>query len=307
MAPHTGALAEQVETLDLLQNRLDEWIRDVWKARPFPHAADLDRAQVEECLARGLPAIPEGLHPDTRAVRLAIRLLHELLEAALAARDQELRAIRTFVEEDPDGLIHLILQDRAALLLDRSRQAGLPEDLAVFLFTLLGRPFRAWHARQVMEASDALEAWQAGSCPTCGHWPSLSLVAEQEEGRRHLWCLHCGTSWRHPRLRCPFCGCADQAKLRHLQPEGQSNYRLQGCSNCQRYLKEIRTSTWHGFPWDAVYLGTAELDLAAADLGLLRESPLVGSRPAPPELSFSPASPPAVAVTQPEDNRSSNT
>jgi formate dehydrogenase maturation protein FdhE len=106
------------------------------------------------------------------------------------------------------------------------------------------------------------------------------MIDTKAEGRRHLWCLHCGTAWRHPRLQCAFCGCSDQSRLRHIHLEGEENWRLQGCRDCKRYVKEFRSEEELGsLPWDALLLGSTELDLAAVQHDLMRESPLVSQRP----------------------------
>jgi len=168
-----------------------------------------------------------------------------------------------------------VLAGRGRELLARIRAAGQPEDLAVSVAVLLARPFRSWFGRRLAGPGEH-GGWVGGSCPVCGHWPALSMISEQDEGRRWLWCLHCGTDWPHARLRCPFCDEGDPAALEHPHLAGDDRHRLQACRSCRRYVKEFRWSEGREqVPWDAVFFATAELDLMAAERGFLRESPLV--------------------------------
>ena len=269
-------LPGQVKALQGLQERLAGLAEEVWRASPFPESAAEPGPDVSTRLATGRCLMPDAPSPSPAAAELAARRLGELLEEALPQQRDELRSLRErLVDGDPVALVNLVLGDHARELLARIHAAKLPEDLAIFYAVLLGRPFRAWFAAR-LKSRVPPEAWSAGNCPICGHWPSLSLLDGKEEGRRYLWCLQCGTHWRHPRLRCAFCGNEDQALLTHHQIDGQEGYRLQGCRVCKRYLKEFRSlEARDQVPWDAVYLGTAELDLAALSLDLMRESPLI--------------------------------
>ncbi len=276
MSPTSAAKPDPAHLLERLQEDLDNLSAEVWQMRPLVFEPQWV-AQAAVWQAQGRPQLPDTVQPDPDAVVFAGQRLASLLEAALPNDGAGFQGLVRWVQADPVQIFDLIWRDQGGDLLARIRAAKLPEELAVLFAVLLARPFRSWIAQE-LHAESRLDGWKEGSCPLCGHWPSLSLIADQEEGRRYLWCLHCGTSWRHPRLRCSFCGCTDQAQLLHLHLEERPEFRLEGCRSCKRYVKEFRsTEERANLPWEALFLGTAALDLIAADHGLLRDSPLIGA------------------------------
>lgn len=278
MTRPTSELSEQVDALEALQARLAQFFETVIQAQPFQEES-LDAAAAARQLAQGHCLLSKGAKPDPAVAIQAAGQLADLLEEALPEQGDALQALRRLVEADPPGYLNLVLEDQGGELLARCRAAGVPEDLAVFHAVLLGRPFRGWHAQRLARFV-TYENWNNGSCPICGHWPALSLIEDNGEGRRYLWCHHCGCDWRHHRLKCAFCGCDEPALLQHLHLEGEEGYRLEGCTRCKRYVKQLRTALKReDLPWDAIHLGTIALDMAAVDRGLMRESPLIGQRP----------------------------
>jgi FdhE protein len=71
----------------------------------------------------------------------------------------------------------------------------------------------------------------------CGGAPDLAAL-EAETGARHLLCSRCNSKWLYPRVKCPFCGTTDHAKLAYY-PSEDGVYRLYVCRGCRRYLKTV--------------------------------------------------------------------
>jgi len=80
--------------------------------------------------------------------------------------------------------------------------------------------------------------WNEGFCPICGREPKIAEIRE-EEGRRFLFCNQCGYEWSFNRIRCPFCGNDDQDSLAYFTVEGEEQYRVDVCNNCNRYIKTV--------------------------------------------------------------------
>jgi|GEM_PF-1137174 len=149
----------------------------------------------------------------------------------------------------------------------------LNEDITTFFAVYFARPWRARAAKLLTEGVD-ISKWNCGYCPVCGHWPSLAHLSS-EDGRRTLWCLHCTSMWMFPRVRCAFCLNKDHENLDILQPEGDDTHRVQACRACRRYIKEFRSEIQPDCArYDAVYLGTLALDIAAEQEGYISESNL---------------------------------
>ena len=60
-----------------------------------------------------------------------------------------------------------------------------------------------------------------------------------------------------------------------IGPNDETSLRVQVCSNCREYMKEIVSDVpVADFPFDAYFLGTHALDFFARGQGFIHESPL---------------------------------
>jgi transcription elongation factor Elf1 len=172
---------------------------------------------------------------------------------------------------------------------ERARAYGVDGDVFALGVRYALRPFLGAYARELRregrfdpeslgaglpprERSDQVtcpetEAPGSGRCPVCGAEPFIAEF-DEEDGRKRLSCGLCGTRWRFPRLKCPFCGNEDQAKLGYLEVEGLEGYRAYVCDVCRGYVKAVDRRVISPAPSpelaDAV---TPELDEAALERG----------------------------------------
>ncbi len=79
-------------------------------------------------------------------------------------------------------------------------------------------------------------SWQHGHCPVCGDLPLISSLREKE-GKRYATCSFCRTSYRIPRLICPFCGETDHKNLVFYDIPEEPGYRIDACESCKSYIK----------------------------------------------------------------------
>jgi FdhE protein len=111
----------------------------------------------------------------------------------------------------------------------------------------------------------------AGSCPTCGAWPTLAELRGLER-TRHLRCARCGDGWEIEWLRCPFCDEREHARLGWLAPETtRETRRVETCASCRGYVKTVAKLTATS-PADLLVedLLTVDLDVAALRAGYAR-------------------------------------
>jgi hypothetical protein len=140
-----------------------------------------------------------------------------------------------------------------------------PITLAETTVDLALRPYLAWVAERVMPYVDQ-EAWTQSYCPVCGAAPDLAFL-EQEVGARHLVCARCDSTWRYPRLGCPFCETQDRGQIVYY-PSDDEVYRLYVCQACRRYLKTLdlrKASSKVVLPLERIT--SVELDVAAREHG----------------------------------------
>jgi FdhE protein len=140
------------------------------------------------------------------------------------------------------------------------------------LLHYLGWAMMARYLRPVVEAFQRWrneDRWLRSYCPTCGSLPAMAQLSGRDPARlRFLWCGRCRTSWRYPRIACPFCEKSDNHRLAVLAVEGESGLRIDYCESCKSYLK-----TYDGEGSESVMLAdwtSIHLDAAAADRGLFR-------------------------------------
>jgi len=114
------------------------------------------------------------------------------------------------------------------------------------------------------------DLWLESLCPLCGSTPLLSYI-EGEEGRRHLLCSWCDTSWDYTRLKCPYCQTSDQKDLTYFfleDDEGEKERdRISVCKRCKRYIKTLDLRKREGEHECDLHLD----DLATLHLDLLAE------------------------------------
>ena len=108
--------------------------------------------------------------------------------------------------------------------------------LAEMAVDLALRPYLEWAAEQTLRHVEQ-EGWKRPYCPVCAGAPDFAAL-QTEAGARHLVCSRCNSEWLYPRVKCPFCGNADHAKL-YYYPSDDQVYRLYVCQACNRYLKTI--------------------------------------------------------------------
>jgi len=115
------------------------------------------------------------------------------------------------------------------------------------------------------------DSWWRNYCPVCGSEPMMAEL-RMDAGERFLQCSSCGFQWRFKRLTCPFCGNADNKKLRHfyIEKEGKA-HRVDVCEECKKYIKTIDLRELREEVAPIVEdIGTLHLDIIAQKEGYKR-------------------------------------
>lgn len=137
-------------------------------------------------------------------------------------------------------------------------------------------------------------------CPSCGGPPQLSFRADAGDqlvsGGRSLLCARCGTSWSYSSSTCASCGESGggrrsiYAERREWPVVGHGDataprkkfgapmpmfphLRIEGCSNCNRYLIDVDLGHDARAVPEVDELAALPLDLHAAELGLSKITP----------------------------------
>jgi len=137
--------------------------------------------------------------------------------------------------------------------------------LTFFIYTSV-KPSLSVCARELSTHIASPEAWGKGICPVCGNSPGLATIEGQ--GERCLFCSFCWTKWRVQRIFCAFCENDDHKTLHYFYSEAESEYRVDTCDQCKKYLKtvDIRKIDRTFYP-PLEQISTLHLDMKAGELG----------------------------------------
>lgn len=117
------------------------------------------------------------------------------------------------------------------------------------------------------------DQWMRGFCPICGGTPPIGEIAGKT-GARLLLCGYCGMEWWYPELCCPFCCGADEHRSSYRYLKNEKAYRIEVCTDCNRYLKIVDTECLGcKVPLDVEHIGTLHLDILAQQQGYQRGAP----------------------------------
>ncbi|MCX5707918.1 MAG: formate dehydrogenase accessory protein FdhE [Candidatus Omnitrophica bacterium] len=114
---------------------------------------------------------------------------------------------------------------------------GVKKNTLIFVANQLAKPFFESAAESLnFKLKD--NQWLKGYCPVCGSAPLMAKLS-RDDGKRILECCLCGTNWPFLRVKCPFCGNEDKDYLRFFFVDDQSQYRVDVCDKCKRYIKTV--------------------------------------------------------------------
>jgi FdhE protein len=228
---------------------------------------DLDGRQVEQ----GMPLLHgTTLRADRGKVR---RLLGRLSDVAARENEQIAAGARAFGRAVEQGRLDAALLLQASVVQDGERLTGLAEDADIEpdLLATLGQLAVLPILQACGGRAAALVAgvrWEAGYCPVCAAWPTLSELRGLER-TRWLRCGRCGSGWSAAHIGCPYCGNADRRSHGYLAPERQrESRRAVTCEACGAYHKAVTTlQAISPAEIGLMDVQTLELDMAALEQG----------------------------------------
>lgn len=203
----------------------------------------------------------KDLKIDQDQIRLVVNTILEILEDRnIFSKSAVLLPIKNF--EKYGACLHQLEPVEICKL---TNQGGDPRPIlqgAILYFS--ARPFYTSIAEYILKEI-GLRDWSAGYCPICGQMPFMARL-EEENGARFLECGLCSTTWRFPRLACPFC--STQKKIKYFHVPADEGRRVYVCESCQTYLKTTDVAKLGRNPVLFLeHLATPHLDLLAQKSG----------------------------------------
>lgn len=111
----------------------------------------------------------------------------------------------------------------------------LERDFVIFLLVFIFSSLYYMPRENFLKELDT-HFWDESFCPVCGENSHYGFLRE-EDGAKFLECWLCGTSWRYPRIKCPYCENEDQEKLGFFTVEENKVCRIYFCRECRKYYK----------------------------------------------------------------------
>lgn len=239
-------IAKEHETL-LDDARLDKsyvlFRKDL--AEAFRQAAEaLEAARPKE------PFLEKGNRPETPLTDMPIdatvlnllfrEILHNL--AKYGGQTNSMKKLADAVTDEINLLVQLvklsIFNWDGQELKTLAGKIDIPYADALFTGRILAVPFLQETVLMTRPRKLDTTGEEYKNCPNCGCPPAFATLKE-ESGQRQLVCTLCNTDWTFPRIKCPFCGNTDQAKLNVIFADEDKNRRLEVCEECKRYIKTI--------------------------------------------------------------------
>lgn len=228
-------------------------------------------------LSRGVPALAGEPIPLPVAA-LTPTLLRLCVALSAGGAGEAADRIRASIEEtrmDAGSLLAASLARDQHAIRTGAAHRGLAADLLWLVAELAVSPFAYALQRALLTPAhddaalaSALATWNQGYCPACGSWPALAEVAA---GHRVLRCSFCAFAWELPTHACVHCGEEGEKFVTAAPNEERKGRRIEVCSSCNAYLKEVDVPALSPFPLIAIAdLETMDLDMTAMERGYTR-------------------------------------
>lgn len=141
-------------------------------------------------------------------------------------------SVKDFLAEKND----VFAQSQLPVLVEKIVEETLLErDFVTFLLIFIFSTLYYGPRENFLEKLDT-SLWGESFCPVCGERPHYGFLRE-DDGAKFLECWLCGTSWRHPRIKCPYCDIVDQEQMGFFTVGEDKICRIYFCRKCQKYYK----------------------------------------------------------------------
>jgi len=202
----------------------------------------------------------------------ADRLLEVLCRMALNANQTLSTAANGILETLQNGVIKSellyknLLDDNDAYFQQLADGINIDKKALTFFVYTSAKPSLSVYAQKLSGHNTSPGTWAKGICPVCGNSPGLAALEGQ--GERCLFCSFCWTKWRVQRIFCSFCENEDHESLHYFYSETESEYRMDTCDQCKKYLKtvDVRKIDRPFYP-PLEQVSTLHLDMKAGEMG----------------------------------------
>ncbi len=228
-----------------------------------------DEAVAETKVKQGFPVFSrEALPLDPKATSSLFPRLLEHLSTQKREDSKALRKALDRVQTDPQWIeraITAFLSRDETTFTTMAQEVNLEPMVLRFVTSMALKP--SLNAlRETVSEGIQKDTWHYGYCPLCGSSPDMASL--DDEGKRMLHCELCGSEWRYPRLKCPFCENSEPKELGYFVSEEEEGFRVDFCKKCKVYIKTLDMRVVESpAPLELENIITLHLDMLAHEQG----------------------------------------
>jgi len=228
-----------------------------------------DEAVTEMKVEEGFPVFSrEDLPLDLKATSSLFPRLLEHLSSQKREDSKALGKALDRVHTDPQWIeraITAFLSRDETTFTAMAKEVNLEPMVLKFVTSMALKPSLNALRKAVSERIEK-DTWHYGYCPLCGSSPDMASLDDQ--GKRMLHCELCGSEWRYPRLKCPFCENSEPKELGYFASEEEAGFRVDFCKKCKVYIKTLDMRVVESpAPLELENLITLHLDILAHEQG----------------------------------------
>jgi len=244
-------------------------VRLIEDSKPEIAYSTKDEAVTETKVKQGFPLFSrEDLPLDLKATS---SLFPRLLEHLSSQKREDSKALKNAldrVQTDPQWIeraITAFLSRDETTFTTMAQEVNLESMVLRFVTSMALKPSLNALREAVGERIEK-DAWHYGYCPLCGSSPDMASLDDQ--GKRILHCELCGSEWRYPRLKCPFCENSEPKELGYFVSEEEEGFRVDFCKKCKVYIKTLDMRVVESpAPLELENIITLHLDMLAHEQG----------------------------------------
>ena len=228
-----------------------------------------DEAVAETKVEQGFPVFSrEDLPLDLKATSSLFPRLLKHLSSQKREDSKALKKALDRVQTDPrwiERAITAFLSRDETTFTTMAQEVNLEPMVLRFVTSMALKP--SLNAlRETVSERIQKDTWHYGYCPLCGSSPDMASL--DDEGKRMLHCELCGSEWRYPRLKCPFCENSEPKELGYFVSEEEEGFRVDFCKKCKVYIKTIDMRVVESpAPLELENIITLHLDMLAHEQG----------------------------------------
>lgn len=225
--------------------------------------ADVDVEKIKEALNESKPAfLAVNLNLNEEELGETLKSITSMLKSELPDASSSLERIEKAWESGELSMVELgysLLEGDIDAAHRKAEELGVDHEVLEAVSAWVMQVLFQALAKDLSAKID-FSLWIQGRCPVCGGTTRLEYI--DENGESHLKCQFCGTEWKYPSGKCPYCGNDKKDGITVIPVDKNNRFTLNICNNCGMYWKVVNEQVvGNDIPRKLYDLWTFKLDI----------------------------------------------